>query len=450
MPLPDIDLGHAIGLAPRDAIAYFEQKGYQVPPDWRWWETDAQTHAQAFTVAKAARADVLEAVRTGLRQAFGGLDAMPDGRGISEAEFIRRLTPELQRLGWWGKQIVVDPDGGAEVVQLGSPWRLKHIYRANVQAAYNAGRYKQQLANADARPWWMRIEVMDSRTRPSHRALHGRVYRYDDPFWEHFYPPDDHGCRGRVRTLSDRQMEREGISPSSSEGRLGTQEVEVGVDPRTGEVVTREVPTIRVPGQDGRDILHVPAWGWEGNAGARVFGTDRAVAQKLSLLEDQGILTQAVQALNNSEVRRAAFARWLETALSDRRPGHDVQAIGWIDAEASAFARAQGSADPVRVVALSHKHLVHADRLAHQAGGIALTPEEYGMLPDVLAAPDAIYWDTEHQTLVYVRERPGGEAIYLPVRPSYRLKKVGPADAVANAYRIPASRLADPGRYIRM
>ena len=107
--------------------------------------------------------------------------------GISQKEFIRTLTPRLQKLGWWGKQIVVDSDGNAEEVQLGSPRRLALIYNVNTRVAYNAGRYTQMMNNTDTHPFWQYVAVMDSRTRPSHSALNGLVFRYDDPFWKTHY-----------------------------------------------------------------------------------------------------------------------------------------------------------------------------------------------------------------------------------------------------------------------
>nr|WP_050747369.1 hypothetical protein [Sodalis glossinidius] len=43
------------------------------------------------------------------------------------------LTPRLQKLGWWRKQVVVDSQGNAEAVQLGSARRLATIYNVNTR-----------------------------------------------------------------------------------------------------------------------------------------------------------------------------------------------------------------------------------------------------------------------------------------------------------------------------
>ena len=84
-------------------------------------------HARAFTVAKAARLDILSTIR-------GEVDrALADG--ITEREFVRTLEPRLRKLGWWGRQVVVSPEGEAEMVRLGSPRRLKTIFRVNTRAS---------------------------------------------------------------------------------------------------------------------------------------------------------------------------------------------------------------------------------------------------------------------------------------------------------------------------
>ena len=61
---------------------------------------------------------------------------------------------------------------------------------------------------------------MDSRTRPSHAALNGKILRYDDPFWNSFYPPNGWNCRCRVRALSESRLTRKGITPESSAGHI--------------------------------------------------------------------------------------------------------------------------------------------------------------------------------------------------------------------------------------
>ena len=62
-----------------------------------------------------------------------------------------------------------------------------------------------------ARPYWRYVSVKDGRTRPTHRALNGKVYRHDHPFWDTYYPPNGFMCRCTVQTLSQAQVDARGL-----------------------------------------------------------------------------------------------------------------------------------------------------------------------------------------------------------------------------------------------
>ena len=227
--MPKVDLAYCMTLPPKKAVAYLKGKGYAVT--WDWEELWQDAHAQAFTVAKATRLDILQDIREAVEK------AITEGKTL--AWFAKELTPVLQAKGWWGRQdLVYAETGEINQVQLGSPWRLQTIYRTNLQTAYMAGRFQSQLENIDDRPYWQYVAILDGHTRPSHRAMNGKVFRYDDPFWGAFYPPNGWGCRCRVQALSEVGMEREGLELESGQDRMVTRQVDV-VDRRTGEVTQR-------------------------------------------------------------------------------------------------------------------------------------------------------------------------------------------------------------------
>jgi len=173
--------------------------------------------------------------------------------GLTLQQFQKELEPKLKNKGWWGiisgtpeevrdeltkRKLIKDklliPDGEETVtVKLGTPWRLKTIYRTNIQTAYMAGRYKEQINNIENRPYFQYVAVMDRRTRPSHAMLNGRVFRYDDEFWNSFYPPNGWGCRCRVRSLSEDNIKDRKLDVDYSKDHL-TEELRV-ISKRTGE-----------------------------------------------------------------------------------------------------------------------------------------------------------------------------------------------------------------------
>ncbi len=200
---PSFDLLYAMTLPPAEAVAYFKQKGLKVSENW--YDLLGEIHSKVFTVANCAKLDVLQDIRDELKKAMSG--------NVGFSEFKKTLIPTLQAKGWWGKAI--DPStgeitqmypGSSKPVQYGSPYRLKLIYDVNLQTSFMAGRRTRQLENVESRPNWMYVAVMDSRTRPAHRALNGLVFRYDDPFYRAFYPANGYKCRCRVRALSPDQV----------------------------------------------------------------------------------------------------------------------------------------------------------------------------------------------------------------------------------------------------
>lgn len=238
------DLKAIFGLEPEQAVAYLKSKGYAIT--WNWQEMLDQAHDQAFTVAKAMRLDLLSDIRGALET------ALQDGQTLKQ--FITALQPSLESQGWWGQQVIVGSDGVGELVQLGSPRRLKTIYQTNLQSAYMAGRKAAMEETTDTHPYWMYVAILDGKTRPSHRALNGQVFRHDDPIWASIFPPNGFNCRCRVVALSEAAVKRRGLRIVSSEGRMFTETIETGVNKRTGEIRTAEVTGLRTSDAAGKPV----------------------------------------------------------------------------------------------------------------------------------------------------------------------------------------------------
>jgi len=252
-----LELSKIFGMEPEAAVRFLESKGYAIT--WDWHEMLDEARARAFTVAKVTRIDMLQDIRAALGKSLKD--------GLTLRDFQKSLTPLLQAKGWWGKQIIVDSAGNAEVVQLGSPRRLKTIYQTNLQSAYMAGRYQAMKASADSHPYWQYVSVLDGKTRPSHRAMNGRIFRHDDGLWNTSFPPNGFNCRCRARPMSEFSVAREGRAPESSQGRLMQIEKEAGTDKRTGEVRKTTVTGMRVIDASGKPVIFAPDAGFNFNAG---------------------------------------------------------------------------------------------------------------------------------------------------------------------------------------
>lgn len=200
-------------MKPEEAVKYLERKGFKIT--WSWRDSLDYANNRSFVVAKSMNMDVLQTIREDVEKALS--------EGITFEEYRKNLTPRLEALGWWGKKVI---DG--ETVQLGSPWRLKTIYRTNLQSSYMAGRWKMQEENKEERPILEYVAIDDDVTTPVCQALNGVRRPVDDPFWNTNYPPQHFNCRSRVRALTKEEAEdRGGV----------TRKIPDMEDPKTGKMV---------------------------------------------------------------------------------------------------------------------------------------------------------------------------------------------------------------------
>lgn len=59
--------------------------------------------------------------------------------------------------------------------------------------------------------------------------MHGKIFRFDDPFWTTFYPPNGFNCRCTVRSFSERDLQRRGLNATPSDGQLEKSELDGSV-----------------------------------------------------------------------------------------------------------------------------------------------------------------------------------------------------------------------------
>lgn len=204
---------------PDDAIRYLEQKF----PKASWAYTDLldNAHDRAFVVAKMVDVDLATTVQRSI------IDAMQEGKGYKA--WAKDIDKVLAKSGWYDGQINVDSQGNAKKVVTGGQHRLETIYRTNVAAAYEAGRQQVIFNDRDDDPFGyvMYSAIMDNRTRPTHKALHGKVMEKSDPAWSSISPPNGYNCRCTIVELTQGQVDRYGYKVTKSEGKLSTQVVEL-------------------------------------------------------------------------------------------------------------------------------------------------------------------------------------------------------------------------------
>lgn len=157
-----------------------------------WNELGADEFSRSFTAARTMQSDIVTDLYEGL------LEELRSGEA-TETNFVKRMLPVLRAKGWL-------PDQSDK--ELGH--RLRLIYDTNLRTSQAVGKWRSFQMTKQYLPYLRYSAVGDSRTRPSHAALHGVILPVDHPFWQEAFPPCGFACRCVVTGLTRSVAARRG------------------------------------------------------------------------------------------------------------------------------------------------------------------------------------------------------------------------------------------------
>lgn len=440
------------GPVPKEALDYIRAKGWKV--GFSHLDVFREEHAHYFTVAKAMKYDVLAAIRSEVDK------ALAEGRTLQQ--FRRDLEPTLQKLGWWGVKEEADPaTGEIRPVQLGSPYRLKVIYDTNLRTSRAAGQEERMQRTKAALPYALYSLGPSAEHRPEHVAWHGVLLPIDDPWWDTHTPQLGYGCKCRKRQVGEREAARlkaEGVLDPTAPPKLNPETgLPTGKREKRYTPVQTEAPPIRyrewVNKRTG-EVLQVPVGidpGFDVNpARAARQLPARLVGEKLASWE--AALGATAYTEMGPVVRQLvadSYRSWLSGVL---RGGVTRQGAALVGAMAPAdvvFLERLGKT-PASAGIVVHDRLIVGKKAArHEAAGDALSADEWARLPEAVADPEAVLYDTDTGSLIYVMPSAGDpRRTKVVVAPEFWDKnlKVG-INSVRTVFKVGANALTNRRRY---
>lgn len=362
-------------LKPKEAIEFFQQKGYAIGFSWEdIWQSE---HQAAFTVAKVAQLDILRDIR----EAF---DASLQN-GTTFNDFKKRLEPLLKEKGWWGKSEMTDPlTGEKKMVQLGSPKRLEVIFETNMRTAASEGQW-QRIQDTKETFKYLRYNANNSEhPRMQHSGWDNLVLPVDDPFWQAHFPVKAYGCKCFVVSMTDKMVEQRNLTVSQSP-RVPEYDY---INKRTGEL--QKIPL-------GVD----PSFNYP--PGGRLSNLDRFVTDKIiQAPADVGAQWwQTMKPLQMAAVTQS-FQDFVSKTLSDGTPRGKFAVAGFAHPDEVEFLRVQGSTPTSAEIAVQDRLLVGKKADRHELAGDALSEAQWLALPLALSDPQAVLYDNETGNVLYV------------------------------------------------
>lgn len=415
MPTPDIK--YAIGLEPKEALAYFKSLGFDDTAfDFKQAAKAAETNG--FAVAGVLRNDILQDINIELKR------VMTEGR--TTYDFMRDTAPMLEKKGYWlpkgdKARHIVDKTTGEIIGKKISKHHLQTILITNMARVYMAGRYIALRANVQNRPFWQYVAVMDRRTRPAHAALNGRVFRYDDEFWNSFWPPNGYRCRCTVRALDQADMDSRKIDLSSSQGQMN--EIDIPWSTRNPNLGKDRVA--RFEYAKGKYIT--PDAGFSHNVGkqaANLSSLGQLQLNRTLLVSDPKLAAVGTRyVLAQPDMLKAFTGKFAQWAQGVKESGHStgyLQHVGVLSPAVINSLEAKSIAPKSALLSVRDEDVLHSYR---DSKSDTAPWEWYKALPEHLLNPRAVLLDKTggKTTLLLVFDISGEKTTKMVVKLDYEL-----------------------------
>ena len=429
--MSQVDVKKAFYMEPEEIVKYFESKGLKTSYDWR--EIYEEAHAKSFTVAKMMNADLLNDTHDMLTKAIK--------EGWSAGHFQKEAGELFKKKGWDGIREVKNPKTGeVETVELGTPRRIKNIFKNNINSAYAVGRYKQQLEDVDIAPYFQYMCILDEATRPEHKAMHEKVFRYDDPIWESLYPPNGWGCRCFVRSLSENELKNLELKVEKSGSAL--QEID------TGDIRPVAGYSFKVGNQDY--TLQADA-GWSTNLGAHAWNIDLSAYRKIEKLPQElkdTFLSQMAQNIYSKEAIVNLIKKTINNNLNSR--GLE-QTLTWFSPKIIQALENENIRLQTPIAVFEDRQVKHS-LSPRKVETQRLTKEQFLRIYDMVADYDEVYIDTQAHAVVYLKYLSkdeivdGRDCIKIPVVINSQDKR-RPVNYISTTGRISSKNIKTDKRY---
>ena len=345
-----------------EQVAFFRGKLGNLIPTEKWSDVWQSGHDRAFMVAGAAKADLLT-----------DLGAAVD-RTISEGKSIDAFRKDFDS--------IVDRHGWNYTGE--RMWRTRVIYTTNMSTSYAAGRVAQLRVGGFG--WWM-YKHSDSvlYPRPPHVSWDGLTLAADDPWWQTHFPPNGWGCHCRAIGI-DHPDDAVALG-----GRAPSKAPDDGMDEATGAPAGIDKGWAYMPGDTVSDTVSAMAkksTQWEYTlAKAYMQGVPAGVRDALALAyralpsvadDVRRYARRVIEARTGLEIPPYRTMGLLTGADAER-----VKALAGMDVDSFDYAL-----DPS---AVRHVQRGHGNQGAESGRGqVAVTADDYAMLPELLNAPDEI------------------------------------------------------------
>jgi len=373
-------------MEPKNAIEFFKQKQVKAvltakeaqkrPKDvfghWDWTDTMREQHDRVFVVSKATSIALVKDIKKSIQAAIKN--------GTSYQDFANDIIPTLKKRGWWGDVNAVNPETGELKPIVVDQRRLRTIYGTNMKTAYDAGKYKEMMEEADIAPYWRFVAIpkgpLNPHPRESHAALHNMVLRYDDPFWEVFFGHKGWNCHCSTKSYTKQGIKKLYGKPADEVVQKSKPENFVS---KTETIQGKQITT-RGYKVGGKEIY--PDAGWDYAPGAYSYRHQEYLKQTIDMIDDKKT-RDALTFQQKQEIQKNFKEMVRVDAPIDAvdRKGSSYVAMGFLDSVQEKFCKSAYKIDSP-IITFDQWRIRHTRR--NEKGHVGITTETLENLPSLI------------------------------------------------------------------